>query len=119
MRILQIVLLPLIFSIILAGCSSKPTKADQMRSYATELQKQVDLKNSLAKDWEKGAKLVESGENLLKEGEDKVKQAEELMEEGKDDIEKAKEEISEGKKLIEESEKAFKENFPGIDLEKK
>ena len=114
-----IVALIVILLFVLAGCSSKPTKADAMRGYATELQKQVDLKNSLAKDWEKGANLIESGEKLLKESEEKMKRAEELIEEAREAKEEGTEQVNEGIKLIEESEKTFRENFPGIDLEKK
>jgi outer membrane murein-binding lipoprotein Lpp len=62
-----------------AGCSSTPSRADRIRSHATELQSQVDLKNRLAGDWEKGAKAVAAGERLVKRGEGKVKRAEKIM----------------------------------------
>ncbi|KIH78131.1 hypothetical protein SAMN05660860_03194 [Geoalkalibacter ferrihydriticus] len=101
----------------LAGCANKPpTTADLMRQHATEGGAQVDLKNQLTKDWEKGAKLVETGEKRVKDGEKRVKSAERELKRGQDDIERGRSEISEGQKLINMSEKKFRENFPRLDI---
>ena len=100
----------------LAGCGSNPTTADLMTSHATEMQVQVDLKNQLAKDWEKGTKLVATGEKRIKDGEKRVKSAERDLKKGQDDIKRGRSEIAEGQKLINMSEKDFRENFPELDI---
>ena len=94
----------------LAGCASAPpTSGDLMRNHGAEAQSQVDLKYRLAKDWDRGSKLVASGERRLEAGKTRVK-------DGEHDIEGGKREISEGKKLIQDSERRFREEFPGLDI---
>ena len=102
----------------LAGCASKPTTttADLMRQHATEVQSQVDLKDRLAKDWDKGADMVATGEKRVKDGENRVKAAERDLKRGQDDIARGKREVSDGQKLINESERIFRENFPELDI---
>jgi peptidoglycan hydrolase CwlO-like protein len=99
-----------------SGCARKTTTADLMKGHAVELQSQVDLKNQLAKDWERGQKLITSGEKRIKAGEKRVKAAERDLKKGQDDIDRGKREIAEGQKLIEESEKRFQENFPELQI---
>ena len=100
-----------------AGCAGKPTTADVMRGYATEVQAQADLKNELAKNHETGQKLISSGEKQVKDGERRVKNAERDLKRGQDAIEKGNREIAEGQKLIQESEQRFRENFPELDIQ--
>lgn len=102
--------------ITLAGCASTPNTADIMRAHAADAQSQVDLKNQLAKDWSRGANLVQSGEKRVKRGEKKVKSAEEELKEGQDQVERGNQEIAEGRKLMQESEQHFHENFPSLEL---
>ncbi|RJP86047.1 MAG: hypothetical protein C4518_14465 [Desulfobacteraceae bacterium] len=96
-----------VFSIVLGGCASDadPTAADYMRGHASELQTEVDLKDELAREWDRGARLIETGERHVQLGEDQVA-------EGKENIERGNQEILEGRMLIENSERTFNENFP-------
>jgi len=80
-----------------------------MRGHGAEAQSQVDLKYELAKDWDRGSKLVASGEKRLESGERRVR-------DGERDIERGNREISEGRKLIQDSERRFREEFPGLDI---
>ena len=95
----------------LAGCgaSAPPTSGDLMRDHGAAAQSQVDLKYQLAKDWDRGSKLVASGEKRLEAGERQVK-------DGERDIEGGKRDISEGQKLVQDSERRFREKFPGLDI---
>jgi len=94
----------------LAGCASAPpTSGDLMRGHGAEAQSEVDLKYELAKDWDRGSKLVASGEKRLESGERRVR-------DGERDIERGNREISEGRKLIQDSERRFREEFPGLDI---
>jgi septal ring factor EnvC (AmiA/AmiB activator) len=104
--------------LMLAGCASKPTTtADLMRGHAIEVQAEADLKSQLAKDWEKGAKLLSSGEKRIKDGERRMKLAERDLKQAQDDIERGRREIAEGQNLILESERQFRENFPELDIQ--
>ncbi|GGW52036.1 hypothetical protein [Alishewanella tabrizica] len=94
------------------GCSSKPTTADLMRSHATDAQTQVDLKKQLAKDWEKGTKLVSSGERKVSDGQKRIRNAERDLERARKQVETGNKEIAEGSKLVADSERVFKETFP-------
>lgn len=101
----------------LTGCAgNKVTTADLMRQDATAGQTHVDLKQQIARDWEKGQKLIATGEKRIKEGEKQVKSAERDLERAHDEIERGEREIAEGKKLIRESEKTFREDYPEVDL---
>ncbi|MEO8419316.1 MAG: hypothetical protein ABI475_11395 [Methylophilaceae bacterium] len=102
--------------ITLAGCASTPNTADIMRAHAADAQDQVDLKNQLAKDWSRGAKMVQSGEKRVKNGEKKVKSAENDLKDGQAQVEQGNQEIAEGRKLMQESEQHFHENFPKLEL---
>jgi hypothetical protein len=96
----------------LAGCASAPpTSGDLMRDHGAQAQSQVDRKYHLAKDWDRGSKLVASGEKRLEAAERRVKDAER-------DIEGGKREISEGRTLIQDSERRFREEFPGLDIKR-
>jgi len=94
------------------GCSSKPTTADLMRGHATDAQAQVDLKKQLAKDWEKGTKLVSSGERKVSDGQKRIRNAERDLERARKQVETGNQEIAEGSKLVADSERVFKETFP-------
>jgi hypothetical protein len=106
----------------LAGCAStpdKPTVADFMRKDASQAQAQVDLKNQIAQEWEKGNKLVMSGEKKVKSGEEKVKSGEDKaksgqkqIDEGRSLLEGGNKEIDEGRKMMQESELKFRTSFP-------
>lgn len=106
-----------------AGCSKKPTTADQMRDYAAEAQTQVDLKNELAKEWEKGQKIAAAGEKRVNRGERRVKSAQRALEKiqrdlkkGQEEIERGRREITKGRELMENSEQRFRETFPSREL---
>ncbi len=110
----------------LQACVNQPNNADIMRGHAAVLQDQLDLRNQLADDHEKGAKLVATGEKRLKKGEQIIqkserdlKKGEQLIDKsqrdlktGQDYIKKANQEIREGNALILESERRYRENFP-------
>lgn len=100
----------------LAGCASQPTLADNMRSQAAGLQAQVELKEKLAADWDKGSKLVASGEKQVKDGERLVKRAEKDLRKGQEQINAGNGQIAEGRKLMEEAEGRFRVNFPDTPL---
>ena len=100
----------------LAGCAGQPSTADLMRAQALEVQAQVDMKNQLAKDWDRGSKLVRSGEKLKERGEKQIKSAEKDLKEGRERVEQGDRDIIEGRKLMQESERQFHDNFPGINL---
>lgn len=97
----------------LSGCmggpEAPPTTADLMRGHAADVQSEVDLKNQLAEDWERGAELVRTGRERVNENEQSIREANEQIEQGK-------REIAEGNRLMEKSENAFRENFPGLAL---
>jgi hypothetical protein len=94
----------------LAGCAAAPrTSGDLMRGHGADAQSQVDLQYQLAKDWDRGSKLVASGGKAREAGEKQVK-------DGERDIERGNREISEGRKLIQDSERRFREEFPGMDI---
>lgn len=96
---------------LIAGCAAtEPTKADYMRAHAAALQSEVDLRDNLARDWDRGARLVTSGEKRIQTGEEQIAK-------GKENIEIGNQEILEGRMLMENSERVFKENFPGLKLE--
>ncbi len=101
---------------VLSGCATNLTPADHMRAEADEIQIQVDLRNQLAKNWEKGAKMISTGEKHIKSGEKLLESAQRDQKKGQADIKLGKQEISEGQKLILESEKQFRENFPEQDI---
>jgi hypothetical protein len=102
--------------VVLAGCAKQPSTADLMRAQALEVQAQVDMKNQLAKDWDRGSKLVRSGEKLVKRGEKQIKTAEKDLKDGRARVEQGERDIIEGRKLMQESERQFHDNFPGINL---
>jgi hypothetical protein len=95
-----------------AGCASAPpTSGDLMRDHGAQAQSQVDRKYHLAKDWDRGSKLLAAGEKRLEAGERRVQEAER-------DIEGGKRDISEGRKLVQDSERRFREEFPGLDIKR-
>jgi len=101
-----------IVTLLLAGCGSSsrnPTPADLMRGHADDAQSLVQLKNQLADDWEKGAKMVAIGEKQIKEGE-------QLITKGQDLVTRGTRELTEGRRLMEESERIFQENFPNLHI---
>lgn len=100
----------------LAGCASPPTTGDIMRGHATDAQSQATLKDEIAREWEKGRKLVASGESRVKDGEKRVKAAERNLKRGQRDIEQGREEIAEGLELMSKSERRFREHFPGLNI---
>ena len=109
----KIIIILAVLTFSLGGCAAPndpPTPADYMRGHAATLQSEVDLKDSLAKDWDRGAHLIKTGEKRVKVGE-------EQMAKGKENIEIGNQEILEGKMLIENSERTFRESFPGLKLE--
>ena len=102
--------------VVLGGCTGQPSTADLMRAHALEVQAQVDMKNQLAKDWDRGSKLVRSGEKLVERGEKQIKSAEKNLKEGRERVEQGDRNIIEGRKLMQESERQFRDNFPDINL---
>ncbi|MBS3762884.1 MAG: hypothetical protein KGZ25_06225 [Planctomycetes bacterium] len=103
----------------LGGCTSKPTKpttADLMKQHATDLQSDVNLRNQLAKEWERAQDLIARGQKRVKNGEKRVKAAERDLKRAQEDIERGEREIAEGQKLVNESERKFRENFPDLEI---
>ncbi|MBN1548223.1 MAG: hypothetical protein JW902_16350 [Syntrophaceae bacterium] len=103
--------------ITLIACESKPSPADIMRQHASEVKEMADLANQLAKDWERGLKLVQTGEERVKSAEKKIKSAENDLMKGKEELDLGNKEISEGNRIMQESERRFRENFPGRQIE--
>jgi predicted nucleic acid-binding Zn-ribbon protein len=97
----------------LSGCAkSSLDTADIMRAQAKEVQTQADRKNSLADEWERGAKLVKAGENRIREGKKQIKIAEKELKEGKQQVERGKKEVAEGHELMNSSELKFQTDSP-------
>lgn len=91
--------------VLLAGCSSTPTRADLMRGHAADTQAQAATKNRLAADWDRGQAAIASGEKKIKDGE-------QLVSEGK-------RELRQGQRLVRDSEREFKQNFPDLSISAK
>lgn len=105
-----------LFLLALTGCAGNSTTADLMRDNASTGQTQVDLKNQIAKDWERGTKLITTGEKRVENGEKQVESAERDLRSGQDDIARGRGEIAEGQKLVTESERVFRLDYPEVDL---
>lgn len=106
--------------LLAGGCASnpaEPTLADSMREHSAEQQRQSDAKQQLARDWERGAELVQSGEKLVARGEERIEAAEKAMEKGTSEIERGNEQILEGEELKTRSERRFREQFPDLPLD--
>lgn len=88
----------LIAGLGLVACSSQPTTEDLMRQEAKTLEQQVELQKSLARNLEKGKKMIADGQDKVKEG-NKI-------------IEKGNTQVSEGTKLVEDSKRIYQEKFP-------
>lgn len=111
MKPLRAAFILMTLTITMGGCApTEPTKADYMRGHAAALQSEVDLRDNLAKDWDRGARLIKNGEKRVKVGE-------EQMAKGKENIEIGNQEILEGRMLMDNSERMFHESFPGLKLE--
>lgn len=106
------IILAFVTTMTVTGCSSKPTTADLMRGQASEAQAQVDLKNQLANDWERGTKLVASGERKVSDGEKRIRAAERDLERARKLINDGNKEIADGKRLVTNSERQFEQAFP-------
>lgn len=106
--------------LLVGGCAStpsEPTLADSMREHSAEQQRQSDAKKQLARDWERGAQLVEAGEKLVARGEERIEDAEQAIKKGRSEIELGNQQILEGQALKAESERRFRERFPDLSLE--
>jgi len=107
-------------SLMLAGCSSKPaapSMSDMMRGHATESQTRTDLKSDIAKDWDRGQKLIADGNKNVREGERRVERAERDLETGRTQLQRGQRELEEGNRLVQDSERRFREAFPELQLE--
>jgi hypothetical protein len=110
---------------VLAGCSGTsgtkagPSTGDIMREYATESQARADLKKQLARDWERGSKLMKSGEKRARDGERRIAAAERELLRAKEAVKQGYKEISDGTALMLESERLFREKYPDQELIKK
>lgn len=103
----------------LSGCAnSPPTAADFMRDEASAEHLRADDKSQIARDWDRGAKLVESGKKNLKEGNILIVSAEEDITTGRGQIELGNREIAEGRQLMLESERRFQEALAVPELER-
>lgn len=110
MKSAKMIIILSLLTFTMGGCApTEPTPADFMRGHAAELQSEVDLRDELARDWDRGEWLIKTGERHVKVGE-------EQMAEGKENIERGNQEILEGRMLIERSEGMFRESFPGLKL---
>lgn len=104
---------------IIGGCASEPTAptvADRMRGHASEIQKEADLKSSLAQQWERGRELAGTGNRKIEEGERRLRAAERDMERAREQIRNGRSEVREGQKLVQEAEQRFRREFPGLEL---
>ena len=103
---------------MLAGCAGTPAMStgERMRAHAVDEQTQVNLKNKLAKDWDRGNKLVEAGEDRIESGEKRIKSGEKDIKKGRAQIERGNEEIAEGHALVREADQRFQERFPEAEL---
>ncbi|MBN1982675.1 MAG: hypothetical protein JW795_14165 [Chitinivibrionales bacterium] len=102
---------------IFVGCAvNKHNTADAMRVHATKSQDNADLKNQIAKDWEKGQKLVKSGTKNVEKGGKIVQSAQQDLDMGNSQIDLGNKEIAEGNNLMQNSEKRFREVFPELEL---
>lgn len=100
-----------------AGCANtQPSTADLMRDYAQAQGAEVALKNSLAKDWEKGTRLIATGEKRVQRAEKDIRQAEKELRDARKTLQKGKREIEQGKKLKTGSERKFRDEFPESSL---
>lgn len=115
-RILTVAALSSIM-LIGAGCSSQPTTADLMRDYAAEQNAEVKLKKELAKDWEKGNKLIATGEKRVDRAEKDIRKAEKQIRDARKAMEKGKREMDKGRKLKASSERKFRAQFPDSTLQ--
>lgn len=96
----------------LSGCAGneKPaTTADIMRGHAADVQTEVDLKEELAKEWERGSELSQTGRERIRDGQ-------EMIQEGQSQINQGKREMAQGTQLMQDSERRFRQNFPGLQL---
>jgi len=101
----------------LAGCTAKTTTGDRMLQHATDRQVNVDLKEQLAKDWNRGSKLVATGEKRVKDGEKRVKKAEKELSKGREAIDRGRKEMSEGTQLVADNEHHFRASFPDLAIQ--
>ena len=92
-------------ALAMAACSSQPTTSELMRNEAKSLQAKVDLQKSLARDLEKGKKLIAEGQESLNEGNTLVQ--------------KGNNKVAEGTKMVEEAKRIYKEQFPESQIELK
>jgi len=109
---ISIILAVGILMFALSGCAGreKPaTTADIMRGYAADVQAEVELKEQLAKDWERGSELAQTGRERIRDGQ-------EMIQEGNSQINQGKREVTQGTQLMQDSERRFRENFPGLQL---
>lgn len=90
-------------SISFSGCASEPTTADILKESANNAQKKADLQKSLAKDIEKGKKLIAKGK--------------ERIEEAQEDLEDGNKEVAEGTRLVENSKKILQAQFPELNID--
>lgn len=97
-------------SLAIAACSSAPqTSSQAMRGYASEVQSQVDLKKSLARDTDRADKLIARGQRNVDTGQRRIKEGEKLVKQGN-------KEVADGTKLKQDSERRFREAFPDLRL---
>lgn len=109
---LSIVLAVTVAMVALSGCrggAQPTTTADIMRGHAADVQAEVELKNQLANDWERGSSLAQTGRQRVREGEKMIRDGNALINQGKRDI-------AEGTQLMQDSELRFQQNFPGLQL---
>ncbi|MDO8862088.1 hypothetical protein Q6D67_10270 [Haliea sp. E1-2-M8] len=121
MKLLKTVpLLPIaIGAVIVTGCASKPaepTVADRMRGHAADIQREADLKSSLAQQWEQGGALIATGTRRVDEGERRMREAEREMEKARAQVARGRNEVSEGEQLVEDAEQKFRQEFPELKL---
>jgi hypothetical protein len=104
----------------MVGCATQekaPTRADMMRGHADQVQSQADLQNEIARDWERGQKLLQDGEKRIRDGEERVAAAEDNLARGRDQIERGTREANEGQRMIRDAERRFQTYFPDLELD--
>lgn len=109
----------------LAGCASKATSpADFMRADSVGDQARVELRERLAKQWEKGDKLIAKGEKSIEKGNDRItsaqkdmKAAERDIEKGKSEVQHGEEQVAKGKRMKDEARSRFQAEFPDVALQ--
>lgn len=102
--------------VLLGGCAGGGDNGRLMRGYASDTRAQARGNDRLAKEWEKGRKLVREGEKQVKNGQQRVESAQRDFKKGQDQVERGQRQIAEGTRLMKQSESRFGDSNPDLKL---